>query len=96
MVAMGSPLAPALANIFMGFYESKWLNEYNLNKPKFYLRYVDDIVAAFGKKQDSLDFLNFLNKRHPNIKFTIEKQTNHFKAFFDVSIPGINNQNLTL
>ena len=34
-VAMGSPLAP------VGFYDSKWLNEYNLNKPKFYLRYVD-------------------------------------------------------
>ena len=30
-VAMGSPLAPVLANIFMGFHESKWLNEYNLN-----------------------------------------------------------------
>ena len=25
-VAMGSPLAPILANIFMGFHESKWLN----------------------------------------------------------------------
>ena len=48
-VAMGSPLAPVLANIFMGFYESKWLNEYNLYKPKFYLRYVDDILAAFEK-----------------------------------------------
>ena len=43
-VAMGSPLAPVLANIFMGFYESKWLNEYNLNKPKFYLRYFDDTL----------------------------------------------------
>ena len=40
-VAMGSPLAPVLANIFMGFYESKWLNEYNLNKPKIYFRYVN-------------------------------------------------------
>ena len=29
-VAMGSFLAPALANIFIDFYESKWLNEYNL------------------------------------------------------------------
>ena len=47
-VAMDSSLAPALANIFMGFHESKWLNEYNLNKPKFYLRYVDDILAAFA------------------------------------------------
>ena len=70
---MGSPLAPVLANIFMGFYESKWLNKYNLIKPKFYLRYVDDILDTFDKEQDSLDFLNFLNNRHPNIKFTIEK-----------------------
>ena len=30
-VAMGFPLAPVLANIFMGFHESKWLNQYNLN-----------------------------------------------------------------
>ena len=70
---MGSPLAPVLANIFMGFHESKWLNEYNLNKPKFYLRYVDHILAAFDNEQD---LLNFLNNRHPNIKFTIEKQNN--------------------
>ena len=51
-VAMGSPLALVFANIFMGFYKSKWLDEYNLNKPKFYLRYVDDILAAFDKEQD--------------------------------------------
>ena len=95
-VAMGSPLTPVLANIFMSFSESKWLNEYNLNKPKFYLRYVDDILAAFDKEQDSLRFLNFLNKRHPNIKFLIEKQINHSIAFLDVFIAGINNQNLTL
>ena len=92
-VAMGSPLAPVLVNIFMGFHESKWLNEYNLNKPKFYLRYVDDILAAFDNEQDSL---NFLNNRHPNIKFTTEKQNNHSIAFLDVFISGINNQNLTL
>ena len=95
-VAMGSPLAPVLANIFMGFHESKWLNEYNLNKTNFFLRYVDDILAAFDNEQDSLNFLNFLNNRHPNIKFTIEKQNNHSIAFLDVLISGINNQNLTL
>ena len=95
-VAMGSPLAPVLANIFIDFYESKWLNEYNLNKPKFYLRYVDDILAALDKEQDSLHFLNFFNKRHPNIKCLIEKQINHSIAFLDVFISGISNQNLTL
>ena len=55
---MVSPLAPVLANVFMGFYESKLLNQYNLNTPKFYLRYVDDILAAFDKEQDSLNFLS--------------------------------------
>ena len=66
-VAMGSPLALVLAHIFMGFNESKWLNEYNFNKPKFDLRYVDDILAAFENEQDSLNFLSFSNNRHPKI-----------------------------
>ena len=82
-------MAPVLTNIFIDFYESKWLNEYNLNKPKFYLRYVDDILAAFDKEQDSLNFLNFLNDKHPNNKFKTEKQVNHSIAFLDVFISDI-------
>ena len=58
-VTMGSPLAPVLANIFMGFHEFKWINEYNLNRPKFYFRYVGYILAAFDNKQDSLNFYKF-------------------------------------
>ena len=78
---MGSSLATVLANTFMGFYESKWLNEYNLNKPKFYSRYVDDILAAFDSKQDSLNFSNFLNNSRHNITFTTGKQINHSIVF---------------
>ena len=89
---MGSLLAPVFANVFMAFYESKWLNEYNLNKAKFYLSYVDDILAAFDYELVSLNFLNFLNNTHPNIKFMIEKQINHSIAFLDVFISGINNE----
>ena len=70
---MGPLLPSVLAKVLMGFYQFKWLNEYNLNKPEFYLRYVDDILAAFEKEQDSLNFLYFLNNKHTNIKFTIEK-----------------------
>ena len=77
----------------MGFYESKWLSEYNFNKPKLCLRYVDDVLAAFEKEQDSL---NFLNNKDPNIKFTIEKQINHSIAFLDVFISSIDNKNITL
>ena len=78
------------------FHESRWLNEYNPNKLKFYLRNVDDIIAAFDNEQDSLNFLYFLNNRHPNIKFTIEKQINHSIAFLNIFISGIANQTLTL
>ena len=88
---MSSPLASVLTNIFIVFYKYKMLNEYNLEKLKFYLRYVDDIIAAFNKEQDSLSFLNFLNKRDPIIKFEIENQINHSTAFLDVFISGINN-----
>ena len=83
----------------MGFYETNWRNEYDFNKPKFYLRYVDDILAAFilaafihsfDKEQDSLILKNFLNKKHPKIKFTIENKISHSIAFliysFQVSI----------
>ena len=55
-VAMGSPLAPVLADIFMGFHKSRWLNEHNLNKPKTCLRYVDDILASFDNEEDSLNY----------------------------------------
>ena len=80
----------------MGFCQSKWLNEYNLNKTKFYLRYLDASLNAFDNELDSLNFLSYLNNRHLNIKFTIEKQINHSITFLDVFISGINNQNLTL
>ena len=80
----------------MSFYESKWLNEYNLNKPKFYFKYVDDILASFEKEQDSLNFLNVLRNKYLNIKFAIEKQVSYSVAFIDVFISGMDNQNLTL
>ena len=48
---------------------------------KFYLRYADDVLAAFDYEQDSLNFLSFLNNRHPIIKFAIQKQTNRSMLF---------------
>ena len=95
-VPMSCPLVLALGNIFMGFYESKWLNEYNLNNNKFHLKFGYDIPAAFDNEQDLLSFLNIINNRHPNIKFQPEKQMTYSIASLDVFISGINNQNRTL
>ena len=68
----------------------------NLNQTKFCLRHFYGILVALDKEQDSLIFLILLNNMHPNIKFTIEKQINHFIAFLDVFLSVINNQNFTL
>ena len=40
-VAMGSPLAPILANIFMGYHEKEWIRNYNHGRLYYYKTYVD-------------------------------------------------------
>ena len=51
-VAMGSPLGLTLANLFLVYYEIKWLEEYPQQfKLQFYRRYVDDIFVMFRKKR---------------------------------------------
>ena len=46
-VAMGSPLGPILANLFMGYYENMWLNTFRECEIILYQRYVDDIKCLF-------------------------------------------------
>ena len=49
-VAMGSPLGPTLANLFLVNYESKWLKDCPVQfAPKYYCRYVD-IFLLFKAK----------------------------------------------
>ena len=85
-VAMGSPLAPVLANLFLGHHENLWLKNYQGPSNLFYRRYVDDVFCAFDNENDAKLFFDFINSQHPNIKFTIEKETNKVLAFLDVCI----------
>ena len=43
-VAMGSPLAPVLANLFIGHHEQHWLIQKEAPSVLFYKRHVDDIL----------------------------------------------------
>ena len=43
-VTMRSSLGPILANVFMGFHESKWIKSYRKSRPLFYTRYVNDVL----------------------------------------------------
>lgn len=89
--AMGSPLAPPLANLFMGVNETKWLNEYEGVGPKFYKRYVDDIFAVFENEVEANCFFEYLNNRHRNIKFTKEYNDNGSLPFLDIMINNSGN-----
>ena len=91
-VAMGSPLGPILADIFMTNLETK-LNKFSTNKPSLWIRYVDDIFCIFKKHQNINDFLKRINKWHPNITFTIEYETNDKLAFLDVLVIRDNTTN---
>ena len=86
-VAMGSPLGPTLANIFLNFHENIWLLECPLDfKPIFYRRYVDDTFLIFKSKAHIPLFLQYLNIKHQNIQFTSELETDNSISFLDMKL----------
>ena len=86
-VAMGSPLGPTLANIFLCYHENKWLtNCPNHYKPTYYRRYVDDTFLLFRNESQIPQFLSYMNQQHPNIKFTLETEENNQISFLDTTI----------
>ena len=87
-----SPLGPVLANLFMGYYETMWLNTFRECEIILYRRYVDDIICLFNCESDADKFFEFLNRQHPNIKFTFEKQVNKQISFLDVLITNDGDQ----
>ena len=86
-VAMGSPLGPTLANIFMADFETKHLGNCPEGcRPVLYKRYVDDILLAFKRPEDIGAFWDYYNNLHPNIKFSIEEENGGIINFLDISI----------
>ena len=86
--AMGSPLAPILADIFMNHLlepkivrrEHDFLNITFINEPSrpfnlhVFVRYVDDTLAVFDSAEEADRFLTYLNNLHSSIQFTIDKE----------------------
>lgn len=87
-LAMGSPISPLLANIFMDNLETLILSSPQGKKHiNFWHRYVDDILACFtGTKRQLELFLQYLNNLHPTIKFTLETEQNKQINFLDLTI----------
>ena len=64
-LAMGNPLAPTLANIFLCDLETTFLNNCPLEfKSIHYRRYLDDIFAIFCSKEQCQGFYEHINNYH--------------------------------
>ena len=69
-VAMGSPLGPLLANVFMCSIEENL--EQHGQLPRYYRRYVDDTLTVMPDRVTAGQFLDTLNSTHPSLQFTME------------------------
>jgi hypothetical protein len=85
-VSMGSPLGPLFANVFMADFEKKHMNKLKSMGVNIWFRYVDDIFATLSISNNEQAILEFLNKQHPNIKFTIEKEEKKSLPFLDTRV----------
>ena len=55
-------------------------------KPHYYRQYVDDIFVLFTSPKHLEAFRNFLNGRHANMSFTIEREKQNRMSFLDIAI----------
>ena len=86
-VAMGSPLGPLLANVFMCSIEGKLDQDGKL--PSYYRRYVDDTFTIMPDIASAGFFLHTLNHRHPSVKFTMEVERNASLPFIGVELLNV-------
>ena len=76
-----------MANIFLCYHESDWLKDCSKDfKPIYYKRYADDIFVLFNKPEHAQFFLEYINKKHKNMKFSIKTEINGPLSFVDVKI----------
>ena len=82
-VAMGSPLGPVLADIFVGWCESRIPDE---AWPHVYCRFVDDAFSHFADREGCDGFLLILNTLHPSLQFTCEQEADGRLPYLDVMV----------
>ncbi|KAJ8032026.1 hypothetical protein HOLleu_25430 [Holothuria leucospilota] len=83
--AIGTKMAPAYANIFMGVLERDLLAASSF-KPEVWFRFIDDIFMIWTHGREKLmHFLQFINSAHPCIKFTCDYSLSSVH-FLDVQV----------
>ena len=71
--SMVSPLGETLANVLLCHFKEQWMCDCLIDyKPISYRWYVDDTFLLFSSALHVTKFLNYMNSKHRNIKFTVE------------------------
>ena len=82
---MGTKIAVAFANIFMGAVESQILHR-SVLKPLVWKRYIEYIFSIWNINKDEVtQFIEQANSHNPTIKFTAEVSDTD-TAFLDTSV----------
>ena len=55
---MGTKMGPSYANLFVGYIEHQFFNQYNGPKPDLYRRYIDDCVSATSPPESTQSIYN--------------------------------------
>ena len=79
--AMGSPISPIVANLFMEWFEENALNTFKY-EITIWRRYIDDTMVALCEDLIE-DLTQHINSIHPAIKFTREEESNNKIAMLD-------------
>ena len=76
-----------MPNAFLYHYEKIWPNDFPSQfKPLVYRRYVDNIFILFKSKEHLELFVNYINSKHKDIKFSIQAEDLNNFSFLDVKI----------
>ena len=85
-VAMGTKMGPSYANLFVGYVEHQFFNQYDGPKPDLYGRHIDDCIGAISSSREELNrFITYVNFFHPALKYTWEISDTSL-AFLDIKV----------
>ena len=82
--AMGLPVSPIIANLYMESFEQKALRSASVS-PKVWYRYVDDTYVVINKDKVQ-EFTDHINRQNPHIKFTNDPEKDGQLPFLDTLV----------
>ena len=82
--AMGSPVSPIIANLYMEVFEERALSTAP-HPPSLWFRYVDDMFTKIHEYYVE-EFTRHINSIDPNIIFTTEPESNGVLPFLDTCV----------